>query len=115
MLFFPGLRGEMRILEFLKRHHLIENAYRFGGFANDCVRLASGAEQIQIQFAVKSWDFSACLLAAEAGARVVVDPLGARSDFYDWVVQPENPIVAGEPDLIPLLMDAADEAMRGDS
>ena len=105
VLFFPGSRGECRIIEHLKGGHLIENAYRFGGFANDCVRLACGYEQVQVQFSVKSWDFPACLITAEAGLKVIVDPLDTRTDFYEWTVQPENPVISSVPSLVEKVLE----------
>ena len=107
VLFFPGVNGECRIIEYLKGNSLVENVYRFGGFANDCVRLALGYEQIQVQFSVKSWDFSASLIAAEAGMKVIVDPKGSKTDLYDWVVQPENPVIACLPSLVDEMLDIA--------
>jgi fructose-1,6-bisphosphatase/inositol monophosphatase family enzyme len=77
VLFFVGHHGETRVMQHLKNHNAIENMYRFGGFANDCARLAQGFEQMSVQFAAKPWDFSATLLSAEAGLEVWLDPLDA--------------------------------------
>jgi len=93
MLFFISPYGEAPVVEFLRRHHAVENIYRFGGFASDCARLAQGYEQIQLQFAVKPWDFSAVLLAAEAGCEVFGDPLGRRIRLKDWRLDSNNPTV----------------------
>jgi fructose-1,6-bisphosphatase/inositol monophosphatase family enzyme len=71
--------------------------YRFGGFANDCARLAQGFEQMSIQFSAKPWDFSAVLLAAEAGLEVWLDPLGRRVPFSDWRISSDNPTIIVQP------------------
>jgi fructose-1,6-bisphosphatase/inositol monophosphatase family enzyme len=97
MLFFISRFGEAAIVEFLRKQSAIENIYRFGGFANDCARLALGSEQIQIQFAVNPWDFSAALLAAEAGCDVFCDPLKRRVPLKQWRLEPNNPIIALAP------------------
>lgn len=93
-LFFPGKGGELQLVEHLKGNHIIDNAYRFGGFASDCVRLACGREQIHFQSAVKPWDLSAALLESEAGLSVTIDPLGAACPLYDWVISANNPVFA---------------------
>lgn len=104
VLFYTGTAGEARIVEELRRRKLIETAYRFGGFANDCSRLAMGCEQAIVQFAVKAWDYPAVLFAREAGLRIVVDPLAAKKNFDDWRVQENNPvIIAAEKDLAVIL------------
>ena len=97
LLFYPGTRGEVRIVEHLRRNDLIENVYRFGGFANDCVRLARGFEQIQIQFAVKAWDLPAVLFPVMAGLQAVFDPLGQTSEMESWVVSSNNPVIIAPP------------------
>jgi fructose-1,6-bisphosphatase/inositol monophosphatase family enzyme len=89
-LFFVGKRGECHLIEAL---NLIETAYRFGGFANDCTRLAQGFEQIQIQFMAKPWDFAAVLFAAEAGCGVFCDPLARRIPLEGWRIEANNPVV----------------------
>lgn len=97
MLFFVSAKGEAKVVEHLKVRNAIENIYRFGGFANDCVRLAQGFEQVQLQFLAKPWDFSAVLLAQEAGVEVWVDPLGTRTPLADWRIQDNNPIISVVP------------------
>lgn len=92
-LFFMGRGGEGRIVNDLKVAGKIDNAYRFGGFANDCSRLARGLEDIQVQFAVKPWDFAAALLSVEAGLSVVLDPLGTPTPFDHWNISMENPLI----------------------
>ena len=104
VLFYPGPKGELRFLEYLKVRGLIENAYRFGGFANDCTRLAQGLEQIQVEFQPKAWDFSAALFNLEAGLEIVVDPAGEASPVQDWVVQYEAPILSAGPAVMPELL-----------
>lgn len=94
LLFFVSPLGEARVVEYLKAKNAIENVYRFGGFANDSARLAQGFEQIQFQLYAKPWDFSAVLLAAEAGCDVICDPLGRRIPLSDWRIERNNPILA---------------------
>lgn len=97
VLFFVGHHGETRVMQHLKNHNAIENMYRFGGFANDCARLAQGFEQMSVQFAAKPWDFSATLLAAEAGLEVWLDPLGRRIPLNEWRIEPNNPLIIVQP------------------
>ncbi len=97
VLFFVGHNGETRVMQHLKNNNAIENMYRFGGFANDCARLAQGFEQMSVQFSAKPWDFSAALLAAEAGLEVWVDPLGRRVPLSEWRIEPNNPAIIIQP------------------
>jgi 3'(2'), 5'-bisphosphate nucleotidase len=97
VLFFVGHHGETRVMQHLKNHNAIENMYRFGGFANDCARLAQGFEQMSVQFSAKPWDFSAVLLAAEAGLEVWLDPLGRRVPLKEWRIEPNNPLMIMHP------------------
>jgi fructose-1,6-bisphosphatase/inositol monophosphatase family enzyme len=97
MLFFISPQGEARVVDYLRRANAIENVYRFGGFANDSARLAQGFEQIQFQLYAKPWDFTAVLLAAEAGCEVICDPLGRRTPLAKWRIEANNPIVAIAP------------------
>lgn len=97
VLFFVGHHGESRVMQHLKNHNAIENMYRFGGFANDCSRLAQGFEQMSIQFSSKPWDFSAVLLAAEAGLEVWLDPLGRRIPLSEWRIASNNPAIIVQP------------------
>ena len=99
VLFFLGKLGEGRIIQHCKDKDLVENVYRFGGFANDCSRLAQGFEQIGIQFSVKPWDFTAVLFALEAGLEVWLDPLGRRVPFVSWRMEDNNPIIIVHPQL----------------
>jgi fructose-1,6-bisphosphatase/inositol monophosphatase family enzyme len=94
MLFFISAYGEARLVEHLRVSNAVENIYRFGGFANDCARLAQGFEQVQLQYNAKPWDFSAVLLAAEAGYEVICDPLDRRIPLASWRIENNNPIVA---------------------
>ena len=94
MLFFISSYGEARLVEHLRVSNAVENIYRFGGFANDCSRLAQGFEQVQLQYNAKPWDFSAVLLAAEAGYEVICDPLNRRVPLASWRIESNNPIVA---------------------
>jgi len=93
VLFYTGARGEMKLVEALRRKELIETAYRFGGFANDCSRLANGLEQIIVQFSVKIWDFAAVLFPAESGHQVIVEPFGEKLTLGEWLPRMENPLV----------------------
>ncbi len=97
MLFFISRYGEAAVVEFLRQENAVENIYRFGGFASDCARLALGYEQIQLQFAVRPWDFSAVLLSAEAGCEVFCDPLVRRTPLKQWSIESNNPIVTFAP------------------
>ena len=97
ILFFIGHHGESRVMQHLRNNNALENMYRFGGFANDCSRLAQGFEQMSVQFSAKPWDFSAVLLAAEAGLEVWLDPLGRRIPLDQWRVEPNNPLIIVQP------------------
>jgi fructose-1,6-bisphosphatase/inositol monophosphatase family enzyme len=99
VLFFVGHNGETRVMQHLKNNNAIENMYRFGGFANDCARLAQGFEQMSVQFSAKPWDFSAALLAAEAGLEVWLDPLGRRIPLNEWRIEPNNPVIIVPPEI----------------
>jgi len=95
MLFYAGLQGELQAIEKIKKADLLENIYRFGGFANDCSRIAQGFEQIQLQYTVKAWDIPASLLIAEAGEYdVFVKASGAWVSIFDRVLEMENPMIA---------------------
>lgn len=94
MLFFISQFGEAPVVEFLRKKNAVENIYRFGGFASDCARIAQGYEQIQLQCSVKPWDFTAVLLAAEAGCEIFCDPLHRRVPLKQWRIESNNPILA---------------------
>ena len=100
VLFYTGLSGEMDAITRLRRSDAIENVYRFGGFANDCARLARGSEQIGIQFSAKPWDLSALLFPLEAGLTAVFDPFGQAVTLEEWSMQPNNPLVIAHPGVI---------------
>lgn len=104
-LFYLGTKGEGQIMQRLRDTNAIENMYRFGGFANDCSRIARGFEQASVQFAVKPWDFSAVLLSLEAGAEVFIPeldskassqhpilPLKHKTPLLDWRIRMNNPV-----------------------
>jgi fructose-1,6-bisphosphatase/inositol monophosphatase family enzyme len=93
MLFFISHQGEAAVVEYLRKRNAIENIYRFGGFANDSARLAQSFEQIQLQFLVKPWDFTAVLIAKEAGCEVFCDPMKRRVPLADWRMEANNPVV----------------------
>ncbi len=94
LLFFIGKNGESAVVQHLRNENALENLYRFGGFANDCSRLAQGLEQMSLQFTVRPWDLSAALLAAEAGLDVILDPLNKKIPLADWRIETNNPLVA---------------------
>ncbi len=96
-LFFMGHHGESQVMQHLRNNNALENMYRFGGFANDCSRLAQGCEQMSVQFSAKPWDFSAVLLAAEAGLEVWLDPLGRRVPLDHWKIESNNPVIIVQP------------------
>lgn len=100
VLFFVSPYGEARVIEFLRSRNAIENVYRFGGFANDCSRLAQGFEQVQFQCNARPWDFSAVLLAAEAGYEVICDPLGRRIPLKDWKIEMNNAVAIMHRDIV---------------
>ena len=106
VLFFPGSRGEVPLVERLRTGNVVENMYRFGGFASDCARLAAGYEQIQIQFSVKAWDFPATLFAREVGLQILCDPKGTKTYFDEWKIALENPIISCPPALLEKLLKA---------
>ena len=106
VLFFPGAHGEVPLVAKLRTGNVVENMYRFGGFASDCARLAAGSEQIQIQFSVKAWDFPATLFAREVGLQILCDPMGKKIYFDDWKITLENPIITCPPNLFPGLLQA---------
>jgi fructose-1,6-bisphosphatase/inositol monophosphatase family enzyme len=100
MLYFMGQGREGPVVESLKLSGAVENAYRFGGFANDCARLAQGLEDLQLQLSVKPWDFAATLFAQEAGFVTVMDPFGRRVAYDEWDIAEENPVLVAPPHLI---------------
>lgn len=104
LLGYFGSPLEGKIVGALRHEGLIRTMYRFGGFANDCMRLAQGHEEMQFQCAVKAWDLPAALFLHEAGYAVVCDPLGSQVALPLWSVAAENPIVAAPKHLIAELL-----------
>jgi fructose-1,6-bisphosphatase/inositol monophosphatase family enzyme len=92
-LFFLGKDEEALIVNNLKFAGLIDTGYRYGGFANDCCRLALGYEELQIQLSVKTWDFPASLFCHEAGLEVIFDPLDRAIPFSKWKIEKNNPMI----------------------
>lgn len=88
----------------LKVQGIVETSYKFGGFANDCARLAQGFEQIMLNLIPKAWDFASTLLAAEAGLQVLVDPLGQAMDYQQWQIASLNPVLIAHGDVIDTLL-----------
>lgn len=68
VLFYPGRRGELDLLNKLRTRDLVDGCYRYGGFASDCTRIARAREHILLQFSLKPWDLVAGLIATEAGS-----------------------------------------------
>ncbi len=101
ILFHSATGEELSLVSNLMKNKIVETAYRFGGFANDCQRLACGYEQLQIQYTVKAWDFSATLFESEAGLEVLCDPLGRADSYADWKVKLMNPIITAAPAVMP--------------
>lgn len=97
LLFYPGDNGELLAAHRLKSKRVVETVYRFGGFANDCTRVARGHEQALLQCSLKAWDFPAALLASEAGLDVIIDPLGSPREFHDYTVQPRCAVLIAAP------------------
>ena len=93
VLYYPGKLGEMDLVKTLRERDIVENVYRFGGFANDCTRLARGFEQLHVQLSLKAWDLPAALIAIEAGHAAIMDPNGKRIPFADWEVADVNPLL----------------------
>lgn len=112
MLYFMGQGREGPLVESLKLSGTVENAYRFGGFANDCVRLAQGLEDIQFQLSVKPWDFAATLFPHETGFRTLMDPLNRRVAYDEWDIAEENPVLVAPPSLMDELLTIIDRARR---
>lgn len=104
LLFYPGVRGEVSLVEVLRARNLVENVYRFGGFANDCARLSQGSEQIQIQFAVRPWDLPAVLFPLCAGLEVVFDPFGKCLPIEEWSMAHNNPVIVAHSNLMQQLL-----------
>lgn len=104
ILFYPGSSGELSLIDYLRSRDMVENAYRFGGFANDCSRLASGFEQAHVQLSVHPWDYSAVLIATEAGLSAYLDPLGTPTPSDQWIIKAKNPVLLGPPALLPALL-----------
>ena len=99
-LFYIGTNGEAQFIEKLKQSGLIENLYRFGGFANDSIRIAEGFEEGQIQFSIKAWDLAASLFTIETGSEAILDPLTNPVYFNDYKVKLNNPILVGRKEWI---------------
>jgi len=98
-LFLLGHHGESRIMQHLRNLNAVENMYRFGGFANDCARLAQGFEQLSIQFSVKPWDFPGVLFALEAGLEAWADPLQRAVPLSEWRIEANNPMYIVHPSI----------------
>jgi fructose-1,6-bisphosphatase/inositol monophosphatase family enzyme len=113
MLYFMGQGREGPVVESLKLAGSVENAYRFGGFANDTVRLAQGFEDIQLQLSVKPWDFAATLFPQESGFKTIMDPFRNRIRYEDWVIAEENPVLVAPSGLMDELLDLIGRCLIG--
>ena len=110
LLFYTGINGELPFVEKIKRKDLVENIYRFGGFANDCSRLARGFEQLQVQFTVKAWDLPATLLISEAGLAVHIRKGPSEwVPITEWKVSDKNPVFAAPHEFLKDILSAIDE------
>ncbi|MBN8548503.1 MAG: hypothetical protein J0M12_04230 [Deltaproteobacteria bacterium] len=105
-IFYPGLNGEIQALENLRRRLDLETTYRFGGFANDCVRLSTNCEQIGIQFSLKAWDLSAALIPAEAGLHVFTNPLSTAIALADFEVTAECAVLICQSEVSQVVLEA---------
>jgi myo-inositol-1(or 4)-monophosphatase len=105
VLFYLGTLGEGKVMQLMRNENAIENMYRFGGFASDCARLARGSEQVNVQFAVKPWDFTGVLLSAEAGLNIYLDPLQQKVPLNSWKIQMNNPLISTHPSIEQELFD----------
>jgi fructose-1,6-bisphosphatase/inositol monophosphatase family enzyme len=100
LLFHIGSVLECSIAYSLREQGVIDNAYRFGGFANDSSRLALGYEEIQFQLSVCPWDLPATLLAQEAGFAVILDPLNTSVVLNEWRLKENNPVLVCPPQVV---------------
>lgn len=112
LLFFPGTEAELKIVHQFRDRGLIENTYRFGGFASDCMRIAEDYEQVQLQQRVKAWDFSAVAVPAALGLDVTVDPLGARVPLGEWRVAGSNPVLVSHPERTAWILERFGEILK---
>ena len=111
VLFFPGSLEELKVILYLRNNNVVENTYRLGGFANDCCRVAADFEQIELQCRVKAWDFSAAIIAAEAGLSVTVDPFGKQISLSDWQIAETNSTLIVHPDHKQSILDCIKNAI----
>ena len=93
VLYYPGFNGEMDLVTRMRQERIVENVYRFGGFANDCTRLARGFEQLHVQLSLKAWDLPSALIAIEAGYSAIFNPNGIRKTLQDWDIVETNPLL----------------------
>lgn len=112
VLFYPGKNGELALVEYLQKNNMVDTFFRFGGFANDCSRLVEGFEQATIQYSIKAWDFSAALLAHEAGLLVLLDPRNTQVKIQDWKIKDSNPLIITHPSCLVQLQGAAKDCLK---
>lgn len=106
LLFFISRRGESPVVERLVKNATVQTCSRFGGFANDCCRLAEGYEEVQLQFSTYAWDAIATLFSHEAGYHVIFDPLGSATSYDSWRLALLNPVVVSHPAVSEQLLSA---------
>jgi fructose-1,6-bisphosphatase/inositol monophosphatase family enzyme len=109
MLFHIGSRTETMLAYELRHRAVIDNAYRFGGFANDSCRLALGYEDIQLQLSLCAWDLCATLIAQEAGFSVWLDPFGVPTKLENWKIKENNPVLVCPPNVAEQLIKVMGE------
>lgn len=112
LLFYAGQNGELDVLATLRKKCALENYYRFGGFANDSVRVASNLEQLQLQFSVKAWDLPAALIPAEVGCGVLIDPQAKCVSLDQHKPRLENPLLVGQPHLLDIILPLVKDSKR---
>jgi 3'-phosphoadenosine 5'-phosphosulfate (PAPS) 3'-phosphatase len=115
VLFDGRCDSEARFVEYLKRENMIETAYHFGGFGNDCSRLAQDLEQVLIRPLSRAWDLPAVLLPLEAGLDVIMDPLGAWMNFEQWRISDHNPVLIAHADVLKELQTKIKEVAQAES
>jgi 3'-phosphoadenosine 5'-phosphosulfate (PAPS) 3'-phosphatase len=112
VLFHMGSELESRLIFRLKDDAILDNAFRFGGFANDSCRLALGYEEVQLQLSVSPWDLPATLIPKEAGFDVIVDPVNSATPLEDWKLRENNPVLVCPSHLTTPLIDSVRQLIK---
>jgi fructose-1,6-bisphosphatase/inositol monophosphatase family enzyme len=113
LLFYIRSFEEAQAVYLMKDLNRILTCNRFGGFANDCCRLASGDEHLLLQLSVKPWDFSATLFLEESGFEMVMDPFNKCLPHATWRIASQNPLIAAPSHLVSSFLDALHERVHG--